>query len=690
MFYKVRFLFDPRCVLKFKTEKGKELLSAIWDEAASRISAEKLIKCNVEFNEISIVVCNPQDFSKEDLESMNAEILKSFELDEESAEVSEITPASAVNTLKLAQGDKDYLLKFVDPSEVVQPKDSTASDAESTAPSEPDSEEIEDVFKTLDELISLDELKDWAKDIQAFTHLNAEKARMMKPILNMSYLVSINEGNGCSTVFNVMGKVIARILGRKSVEVKEITVEPDKESKAYNVKRILNDLSYIDAKADKLHVFAMRIDKFQNNNYMGAWIDLLSGLRKNSNALFIFVLPYLEKVAIGEMHARISDILPNRVLTVKPFGTADYKKFFKLYFEKLNMTVSDDALELVPEFIAAEKSDGRFYGIDTINKICDELLYEKLKSSSQSNDFTVVTKDDALSLLGHLNPEETNGESGMEKLDELVSLDEVKCTLKEIIASLKMQKAMNSGAKTSMHMMFSGPPGTGKTVVARILGQILREEKLLSAGGFYEVTRKDLVGSYVGHTAPKTAEVCHLARGSVLFIDEAYSLDGGSHNDYGKEAISTLIAEMENNRDDLVVVFAGYRKELEQLFELNPGLRDRIPYRINFSSYNRDELCSIFYKMLPKEFSYAEDFCEAVNSFFENLDEEIMESPNFSNARFVRNLAERVLSKAALRMQMNPDSALSLELTAADFSLATADSEFKNSNEKKKRIPIGF
>jgi len=222
------------------------------------------------------------------------------------------------------------------------------------------------------------------------------------------------------------------------------------------------------------------------------------------------------------------------------------------------------------------------------------------------------------------------------------------------------------------------------------LGEILREEKILSVGGFYEVSRKDLVGSYVGHTAPKTAEVCKLAYGSVLFIDEAYTLDGGSENDYGKEAIGTLIAEMENKRDDLVVIFAGYDKELERLFDLNPGLRDRIPYRISFSNYNQEELKQIFYKMLPKEFACAEEFNRVVEEFFDGLSSELMQNENFSNARFVRNLVERVMSKAALRMQMDGQNSSELIFTESDFNLAISDSEFNKLNEKKKTTKIGF
>ena len=242
----------------------------------------------------------------------------------------------------------------------------------------------------------------------------------------------------------------------------------------------------------------------------------------------------------------------------------------------------------------------------------------------------------------------------------------------------------------SMHMMFSGAPGTGKTVVARLIGRIFKEEHILSKGDFYEVTRKDLVGAYVGHTAPKTAEVCKAAYGSVLFIDEAYSLAGGSDNDFGKEAISTLIAEMENNRDNMIVIFAGYENELKSLFELNPGLRDRIPYHISFKSYTRDELVQIFYMGIPSNFTYDDEFSTAANDFFANLPDEVLSDPNFSNGRYVRNLVERIFSKAALRMTMEQNAVTGV-LTVSDFNSAVSDSDFSVLNQKKViKKHIGF
>jgi len=197
------------------------------------------------------------------------------------------------------------------------------------------------------------------------------------------------------------------------------------------------------------------------------------------------------------------------------------------------------------------------------------------------------------------------------------------------------------------------------------------------------------VGSYVGTTAPKTAEICKSAYGSILFIDEAYSLAVESPNDFGREAVSTLIAEMENNRDNMVVIFAGYENELENLFDLNPGLRHRVPYHIYFPNYSREELYKIFCLKLPDDFACDEEFTKEAESYFMNLGDDIIGDEHFSNGRYVRNLVERIMSKAALRIEMNGES--ERVLTKTDFILATSDIEFRNLNDKAPvKRTIGF
>lgn len=697
--YKVNYVLDPRKALKFKGENSKTLPEWLYDSVGESFKCERILKLETSFNVLSIIVVSDDEVTDDNMQGLIDSFSEKADIGKVHIEVKSITSDEAMAYSSLADEDKAILREMFGVSEckaTMTDKPETGKKIEKIQEGKTSRDEKgtdDSVFDEVERLIAVEQLKLWAKEMKAVKDKNLDEEMLRRSLMCMSYLVSVNKGNGSSTIFEFIGKVLSNVLGKKGASLKEYVVDPDSESKDYNVPKILSETAYSDGNGDTLYVFAIWIDNFQNNKFVSEWFKLLSQLRaKQRNAVFIFAVPYLEKSAVNDLHERIEDIMPNRVISVKPMSNDDYVKCFARYFEKCKMTISEDVYPLIPKIIAEEKSDGRFYGINTIKKICDEVSYNKMMNITNNicKDEDCITVEDVRPLIEAKDDTDGDALTGMQKLDAMISLDEVKKRIREIIASVKMQRKINGGASSSMHMMFSGAPGTGKTVVARILGEILREENILSAGGFYEVSRKDLVGSYVGHTAPKTAEACKLAYGSILFIDEAYMLDGGGENDFGKEAIGTLIAEMENKRGDMVVIFAGYEKELEKLFALNPGLRDRIPYRIHFDNYNREELKQIFYKMLPGKFTYGAEFDEAVKDFFDNLSDEIMESPNFSNGRFVRNLVERVMSKMALRMQMEGEDMSSLEIKAADFRAAIADGEFNSLNLAKKAKKIGF
>ena len=242
-----------------------------------------------------------------------------------------------------------------------------------------------------------------------------------------------------------------------------------------------------------------------------------------------------------------------------------------------------------------------------------------------------------------------------------------------------------------IHMRFVGNPGTGKTTVARVVGKLLKERGILRNGNFFEYAGRDFCGRYIGETAPKTATMCRDAYGSVLFIDEAYTLYRGadtSKADYGREAIDTLIAQMENHRNDLVVIMAGYTDEMETLMGANPGLESRMPYVIEFPNYTRPQLCEIFMRMTKRNFSYGEGLEEAVSAYFNSLPEDVLQSREFSNARFVRNLFERTWGKAYTRCRLNKDSAVTLE--KEDFLMASGEKEFKKVMAKQAKRTLGF
>ncbi|QZA33549.1 CbbX protein [Hydrogenibacillus sp. N12] len=248
---------------------------------------------------------------------------------------------------------------------------------------------------------------------------------------------------------------------------------------------------------------------------------------------------------------------------------------------------------------------------------------------------------------------ETAIDEVLDQLDrELVGLKPVKMKIREIAALLLVDRLRRSvGLKTpppTLHMSFTGNPGTGKTTVALRMAQILHRLGYVRKGHLVAVTRDDLVGQYIGHTAPKTKEVLKRAMGGVLFIDEAYYLyRPENERDYGQEAIEILLQVMENNRDDLVVILAGYKEKMDQFFRSNPGMRSRIAHHIDFPDYTLDELLDIARLML-REQGYR--FTPAAEEAFRRYLERRMQMPHFANARSVRNALDRARLRQANRL----------------------------------------
>jgi probable Rubsico expression protein CbbX len=240
----------------------------------------------------------------------------------------------------------------------------------------------------------------------------------------------------------------------------------------------------------------------------------------------------------------------------------------------------------------------------------------------------------------------------LDKLDnDLVGLLAVKKRVKEIAALLVLDKMRRKlGFETSvpsLHMSFTGAPGTGKTTVAVRMGQILAKMGYARRGHVVLATRDDLVGQYVGHTAPKTKEMVKKAMGGVLLVDEAYYLyNAANDRDYGQESIEILLNVMENNQDDLVVAVAGYKDRMDKFFSYIPGMMSRIGNHIDFPNYSADELVKIA-AVMSRDLEY--DIDEAAYATFKRYIEERMKLPYFSNARTVRNAMDRARMNSAIR-----------------------------------------
>ena len=279
--------------------------------------------------------------------------------------------------------------------------------------------------------------------------------------------------------------------------------------------------------------------------------------------------------------------------------------------------------------------------------------------------------------------EELNGYIGLASIKKEVG------NLINMVTVYKMRKAHDLPTlDMSLHMVFSGNPGTGKTMIARLMARVYHSLGILSKGHLVEVDRSGLVAGYVGQTAIKTGDVIKKALGGVLFIDEAYALNGGGENDFGQEAIDTLLKAMEDHRDDLVVIVAGYDGLMDTFIHSNPGLESRFNRYLHFDDYSLDEMMLIFESQCKKnQYVLAEDANEAVKAL---IDETNTNSISFGNARGVRNVFERVLVQQANRLSTleNPTRDDLMAITTADVDALREQPE-GGEDEAKIAVPPG-
>ena len=339
--------------------------------------------------------------------------------------------------------------------------------------------------------------------------------------------------------------------------------------------------------------------------------------------------------------------------------------------------------------------------IDAVNKTLTEIFGPSDETPKPQKENEETQQEDTEQQQEETQQEEAREEAReeetdpMEELDALIGLTAIKHDVKELIAYVKVQKMRSeSGLKSapvSLHLVFTGNPGTGKTTVARIIARLYKQIGVLSKGQLVEVDRSGLVAGYVGQTALKTQKKIEEAMGGILFIDEAYAL-AKEGNDFGQEAIDTILKAMEDNRSDFVVIVAGYTKPMERFIESNPGLKSRFNKYIEFADYTMDELTAIFKMYCDKyEYSIDDENMERVTTLLRIKRTESIE--NFANAREARNLFEKVITNQARRISTmeNPtvedmrtiiyDDLYDEDIPAPDEEISAPDEDIPASEE---------
>ena len=400
----------------------------------------------------------------------------------------------------------------------------------------------------------------------------------------------------------------------------------DKEEEKVKEKVIFADISHTDTddikdfiknNNDKIYVLIQKINPERIGRYNR------DEMRQELSKYFYWNLKF-ERLEEEDKEKYIINALKQNNISINKKC-----KLFKEIADNPLFEIKEDLIKIIVNCISKN--------IKRINNKNYTQVFKLVNSNSKNNDEKVKNKD----------KDKKINKSGKSELDELIGFEDVKSQIEQILNFVKVKK--NKGNMPMLHMVFEGNPGTGKTTIARIIGKIFAENKILSdENKFVEVDREKLVGKYVGWTASKTKEAVEEAKGGVLFVDEAYSLvNDDSHRDFGYEAIDTLIKEMEDNRDNLCVIFAGYTNEMEKLLKSNPGFESRIQFKIKFPDYKSEELYKVFVKLCHKEnYKLSSNLKDIIIKYFE--DEKKKE--NFSNARCVRNLFEKVEFEQASRI----------------------------------------
>lgn len=626
------------------------------------------------------------------------------------------TALSSVIKSEFGVRDPDSVMSFGDGHDKIRPSESVPSSprtpetlSKGTESAKANSGETppKNPEAVLAELLDSVPIK-YSRELAAFFRETAQVVPMLRRMdalesfWSQCPLVSIDSGYGLSDFLESLAKLyvsldLVKEMGEKTVRELKIAYPADSSSiwsgweEAVDVARDMDRANRRNGAGRA--ILCLNIGAWQGR--LGS-TEVKSYLRKlnvhSETFTLVFRVPFVDARTLAVTEEALTDIFNVRTLVSPPVELGNLVDYAKGELAKRSFAFESGAEDALERWIFEEKRDDSFFGYRTMDKLVGRMIYTKALGNCRTGDVDRTMR--ASDLQGGLGSVDSGEEDPQVELDRLIGLEEVKTRIREIVAQIKTQRRLSARGRRvkrpAIHMLFSGNPGTGKTTVARIVARLLKKEGVLRKGHLLEVKGRDLCGEYVGQTAPRTSAICRDAYGSVLFIDEAYSLFRGDGNDrdYGREALDTLIAEMENHRDDLCVIMAGYAEDMEVMLGGNEGLRSRIPYTIEFPDYSRKDLVRIFFSMMEGTFSYEKDLEREVEKFFGAIPDEVLTARGFANARLVRNLYERTWGKAAYRSRLDDGE---IKILASDLAGAAEEREFRQlMSQPTSRRAMGF
>jgi AAA+ superfamily predicted ATPase len=539
-----------------------------------------------------------------------------------------------------------------------------------------DEESIDELLKKLDSLTGLQSVK---RDVRSkietiIAQQNAMDlgSKRSSDFGTLHMVFKGSPGTGKTTVARIIGKIYQQlgVLPRGNVFVectrKDLVGEYQGHTatKTHNkFKEALGGVLFIDE--------AYSLVQGDGDAYGNEALDtLIADIENYRDSIMVILAGYSDDMKEFLLHnPGMSSRIPNEIV-FEDYTIDDMAEIFA-YMVRDNGMILDRNTSYSLRQLIEEKSRVRDFGnargvrnlVDRVRKAMDQRLVQMQFQSGMlgKNDYEIITSKDIEAVMSQKTEKEKSLDDLMEELNALTGLSSVKHQVKQMVAMIKLKKKSEelklgtTGSLGSLHLVFKGNAGTGKTTIARILGQIYEKLGVLPRGNvFVECSRAGLIGQYQGHTTKKVEEKVKEAEGGILFIDEAYDLCHGENDDFGKEIVSTLLKAIEDKRDHLMVIMAGYGDKMENFFKTNQGLKSRMANEIYFEDYALDELVEIFYYMASSNNLRIEDGLE---DFIKRYIEKKMQGiEDFGNARGVRNIYEEVFRKRALRLSEIIDS----------------------------------